>query len=235
VPRVPGGRAEEHVLKEIAYFVWYGPRVGRQQAALGRAEFLEWLSAEVDKTGLGKLRHELIDGLCGDVLEVGAGSGAMFHRYGPDVRVTAIEPDDDFRAAAERAATGAAASIRVLPGTAEALAAGDGSMDAVVVSMVLCSVQSVPRALGEFQRVLKPGGQLRLLEHVRSDHGMAGVLMDVFNPVWLRLNQMGCHWNRRTVESVGRAGFRIESVTDYKLFHPALPAAFPWRLVKATK
>jgi len=223
------------VIKEIVYFVWYGPRVGRKQSTLGRADFLTWLSNEVDGTGLGDLRQELADGLRGDVLEVGTGSGAMFRRYGQDVRLTAIEPDDEFRAAAELAAPDAAASINVLPGTAEALPAGDGSMDAVVASMVLCSVQSVPATLAEFTRVLKPGGQLRLLEHVRSDRSVSGVLMDVFNPIWLRLNQMGCNWNRRTVEAVRGAGFRVESVTEYKLFTPAVPAAFPWRLIKAAK
>jgi ubiquinone/menaquinone biosynthesis C-methylase UbiE len=223
------------MIKEIAYFAWHGPRVGRRQASLGRVEFLRWLSAEIDKTGLGDLRRELAEGLRGDVVEVGSGSGAMFQRYGRDVRVTAIEPDDEFRAAAEEAAAEASAAIRVLPGTAESLPAGDASIDAVVASMVLCSVQSVPKTLAEFNRVLKPGGRLRLLEHVRSDRRVSGALMDLFNPIWLRLNQMGCNWNRRTIESVRDAGFHIESVRRYKLFHPAIPAAFPWRLIKAEK
>lgn len=88
------------MIRELAHFVRYGPAVGRRQAALGPAAFLDWLSAEIDATELGTLRRRLTEGLNGRVLEVGAGTGTLFARYAPDTQVTAIEPDAGFRIAA---------------------------------------------------------------------------------------------------------------------------------------
>ncbi len=159
----------------------------------------------------------------------------MFRYYGGDVRVTAIEPDDEFRAAAIEAASAAQVAIQVVPGVGESLPFGDASVDAVVASTVLCSVQSVQETLAEFKRVLRPGGALRLLEHVRSERWPAGLLMDLSNPLWLRINKVGCNWNRQSVQAVRDAGFGIDSIKEYKLYSPASPAAFPGRLIKAEK
>ncbi len=202
---------------------------------MGRVEFQLWLSAELDKDGLAELRGALVEDLHGDVLEVGAGSGAMFRYYGGDVHVTAIEPDDEFRAAAKEAARAAQVTIQVVPGAGESLPLGDASVDAVVASTVLCSVQSVQETLAEFKRVLRPGGALRLLEHVRSERWPAGLLMDLSNPLWLRINKVGCNWNRQSVQAVRDAGFGIDSIKEYKLYSPASPAAFPGRLIKAER
>ena len=223
------------MIREIAHFLRTGPSVSRKQASMGRVEFQQWLAGRLDRDGLAEFRRELVEDLRGEVLEVGAGSGALFSFYGGDINVTAIEPDDEFRAAAEEAAKEARVSIRVLPGTGESLPFGDASIDAVVASTVLCSVQSVPQTLAEFKRVLKPGGDLRLLEHVRSEHWPEGLLMDLSNPLWLRLNKVGCNWNRRTVEAVREAGFRIVSTKNHKLFSPASPATFPGRLIRAER
>ncbi len=223
------------MIREIVYFLRHGPSVSRKQAVMGRVEFQQWLVEEVDKDGLAEFRSLLVEGLSGNVVEVGAGSGAMFRFYGDNVRVTAIEPDDEFRAAAELAANDAHATIKVVPGVGESLPFEDASVDAVVGSVVLCSVQSVQQTLSEFKRVLKLKGNLRLMEHVRSEHWPAGFLMDLFNPMWLRINKVGCNWNRRSVEAVRDAGFKITSIEDYKLFSPASPAAFPLRLIKAER
>ena len=223
------------MIREVVHFLRHGPSVSRKQASMGRVEFQQWLAGQVDRDGLAELRRGLVEDLRGDVLEVGAGCGALFGFYDGDISVTAIEPDDEFRAAAEEAAKEARVSIRVLPGTAESLPFGDASIDAVVASTVLCSVQSVPQTLAEFKRVLRPGGRLRLLEHVRSEHWPDGLLMDLSNPLWLRLNKVGCNWNRRTVEAVRKAGFRIVSTKNYKLFSRASPATCPGRLIRAER
>jgi len=223
------------VIREIVYFLRHGPSVSRKQASMERVEFQQWLAAEADKDGLAELRSALVDGLRGDIVEIGAGSGAMFPHYGEGVNVTAIEPDDEFRAAAEEAAEAAGVTIDVIAGAGESLPCPDAGTDAVVASTVLCSVQSVRQTLAEFRRVLKPGGELRLLEHVRSERWLEGLLMSLFNPVWLYLNKVGCNWNRRTVEAVREAGFKIASVGKYKVWSPASPAAFPLRLIKAVK
>ena len=223
------------MIREIVYFLRHGPSVSRKQAVMGRVEFQQWLVEEVDKDGLAEFRSLLVEGLSGDVVEVGAGSGAMFRFYGDNVRVTAIEPDDECRAAAELTANDAHATIRVVPGVGESLPFEDASVDAVVGSVVLCSVQSVQQTLMEFKRVLKPKGKLRLMEHVRSDHWLAGPFMDLLNPMWLRINKVGCNWNRRSLEAVRDAGFTIASTTPFKLYSPATPTAWPYRLIKAVR
>ena len=223
------------MIREIAYFLRHGPSVSRKQALMGPVEFQQWLVEEADKDGLAEYRSLLVEGLSGDVVEVGAGTGAMFRYYGDKVNVTAIEPDDEFRAAAELTANDAHATIRVVPGFGESLPFEDASIDAVVGSVVLCSVQSVQQTLSEFKRVLKPNGSLRLLEHVRSYHWLAGPLMDLLNPMWLRINKVGCNWNRRNFEAVKDAGFTIASTATFKLYSPAAPTAWPYRLIKAVR
>jgi ubiquinone/menaquinone biosynthesis C-methylase UbiE len=187
----------------------------------------------VDKDGMAASRAALVEGLHSDVVEIGCGPGAMFPYYSPDVRVIAVEPDEEFRAAAEQAAQDAVAEIRVVPGFAESLAMPDGSVDAIVCSTVLCSVDSISETLAEFKRVLKPKGSLRLLEHVKSEHWMAGPLMSLTNPLWLRINKVGCNWNRHIEEPVHGAGFQIMSVEHIKLYSTAAPATFPHLLIKA--
>ena len=109
----------------------------------------------------------------------------------------------------------------------------DSSFDTVTASLVLCSVASPSLTLQEFKRVLRPGGRLRLMEHVRSDHWLAGPLMHVSNPIWVRINRMGCSWNRRTVESVREAGFTIRSIAQFKIFSKAVAFTGPGRIIKA--
>ncbi len=159
----------------------------------------------------------------------------MFGYYGSDVNVTALEPDDEFRAAAGDAANTASAAIEVVPGAGESLPFDDGRFDVIVTSVVLCSVESMEQTLSEFMRVLRPGGALRMLEHVRSKHWLAGPLMNLSNPLWLRINKVGCNWNRRIVEAVRDAGFAIASVQNHKLYSPAAPSPFPLRLIMAKK
>jgi len=223
------------MIREIAHFMRHGPAVARRQRESSRVEFLRWMARELDRDGLAAVRAELAEGLHGDVLEIGTGTGAMFPAYGADVFVTAVEPDDEFRHAATEAARSARAAIRVLPGTAESLPVEDASVDAIVTSTVLCSVRSVPETLAEFHRVLKPGGGLRLLEHVRSEQWPAGFLMDLLNPLWLRLNKMGCHWNRRTIDAIRHAGFDIVSIREYSIVSPAAPALLPGRMIRGRK
>jgi len=221
------------MIKETVFFFRHGPATSRRQVKMGPVEFQKWMATEIDKDGLKPLREELVEDLRGDILEVGAGAGAMFSYYGDGANVVALEPDDDFRAAAEGAATNVRASIQVVGGAGESLPFPDASFDSIVASTVLCSVTSMEQTLAEFKRVLKPGGRLRLLEHVRSEHWPDGVLMDILNPVWLRLNKVGCNWNRRTVEAVRNGGFQIDDVEPHKFFSPAAPATMPLRLIKA--
>lgn len=223
------------MIREMYYFLRYGPKVQKLQNELGPVEFLKTMSREADADGYAGLRTSLVGDLEGDILEIGTGTGATFPYYNAEANVTAIEPDEEYRTAAEEAAKSAEAHIRVLPGTGEALPVEDASFDVVCASQVLCSVASPSRTLEEVKRVLRPGGQIRLMEHVLSEHWLAGPFMNLSNPIWLRLNKVGCNWNRKTVEEVQAAGFSIQSVESYKIYSKATPAVFPGRLIKAER
>jgi ubiquinone/menaquinone biosynthesis C-methylase UbiE len=168
------------------------------------------VSVEADRRGAGEHRRRLVAGLRGRVVEVGPGNGRMFAHYPPEVtEVVAVEPEDTLRALAEEAAGSAPVPVRVVAGDADHLPVADRSVDAVVASLVLCSVPDLGTALAEVVRVLRPGGELRYYEHVRST-GIIGVLEDVVSPLWPLLAG-GCHPNRRTSAAIGAAGLKTES------------------------
>ncbi len=223
------------MVKEVYFFFRYGPGVAKRQKELGLVEFMKDLARRADADGFAELRQRLVGDLEGDILEIGTGTGATFSYYGPKANVTAIEPDVDFRATAEEAANHGQAAIKVLPGAGEELPFENAVFDVVSVSLALCCVASPSETLRELRRVLKPGGRLRLLEHVRSEHWLAGPLLDLLNPLWLRINKVGCNWNRRTVDTVRNAGFKIQSIEAHKIYSKAAPATFPLRIVKAVK
>lgn len=223
------------MIREICFFFRYGPAVQKRHKELGMVEFMKEMFQGMDADGYAGLRRSLVGDLEGDVLEIGAGTGALFSYYGSKAKVTATEPDDDFRAAAEQAAQEAEAEIKVLAGAGEELHFEDKTFDSVSASLVLCSVNSPSKTLAELLRVLRPGGQIRLLEHVRSQHWLAGPLMDLLNPIWFWINKVGCNWNRETVESVRDAGFIIRSIESHKIYSRAAPAVFPIRVVKAER
>ncbi|MEU0514518.1 MULTISPECIES: class I SAM-dependent methyltransferase [Amycolatopsis] len=174
------------------------------------ARMYERISAEAERRGTDEYRKKTLSGLTGRVVEVGAGNGLNFGHY-PDTvsEVVAVEPEHRLRALAEQAAATAPVPVRVVAGHAGALPAEDSTFDAAVASLVLCSVADVPGALAEIRRVLRPGGELRFFEHVRSANPVLGRLQDLVTPVWSRAGG-GCHLNRDTAESIRRAGFEIE-------------------------
>ena len=222
------------MLREIAHFVRHAPETIRLQRRCTRAEFLDEFMARADAQGFSEERRELVGDLTGRVLEIGCGTGAVFRYYGEGAQVEGIEPEEDFLALAKSKPGVAAGKIRAAAGDGMNLDFPDGSFDAVVLCTVLCSVPSMDQVLGEAFRVLRPGGLLRTLDHVRSEAPVAGRLMDVTNPLWLRLNQQGCHWNREPLGPMSAAGFTIEDVRAVQRFDTLFPA-FPMRRVKAHK
>jgi len=127
------------MIREIYYFLRYGPKIQKLQDELGHVEFMKVMSRKLDADGYAKLRTRLVGDLEGDILEIGTGTGATFRYYKAKANVTAIEPDDEFRAAAEETAKSVAAHIRVLPGAGEDLPFKDATFDTVCASQVLCS------------------------------------------------------------------------------------------------
>jgi SAM-dependent methyltransferase len=222
------------MFKEIGHFIRNGKEVSRLQKEHPRAEFADMMMSKADEQGYAEVRRELVGDLAGRVLEIGCMTGGMFRYYGHGARVEAIEPEADFRAmAAARAAT-TAGRIRAVAGDGMNLEFEDGAFDAVVFGLVLCSVPSAERVVAEAFRVLRPGGQMRALEHVRSEEAFAGFLMDMANPLWLRINGQGCRWNRNPMGAIAGAGFQIDDVMAFKRFDTVMPA-FPMRRVKAHK
>lgn len=155
-------------------------------------------------------RQELVRGLSGRVIEVGAGNGINFPNYPPEVtELVAVEPEAYLREKAAEAAANAPVAVTVVDGLADALPFEDDAFDAAVTSLVLCSVPDQPRALAEIARVLKPGGELRFYEHVLATDPKVARLQNRIEPVW-RFCGGGCHPNRDTPAVIEAAGFRIE-------------------------
>lgn len=220
------------MLREIAHSIAGIPLAIRLKAKLPQAELYDEIMSRGEAAGMATWRRELTQGLSGQVLEVGAGTGLMFPHYPEGLEVTALEPDETFLALARPRAASARARVSLVPGTVESLPFDAGRFDAIVIALVLCSVPSVPRALREIARVLRPGGEVRLIEHVRSPRPVAGALMSLFDPIWLHLNGQGCHMSRDTEASLRAAGYDLLDVQPFQVFAPGLPA-FPMRFIRA--
>lgn len=162
------------------------------------------LMAVFERSGLGRWREWLAKGASGRTLDLGTGTGRDLPLYPPGVRAVAVDPHPENLARARRRAPG----VPLVVARAEALPFRDGAFDTVVCGLVLCSVADLDRALAEARRVLRPGGALRLLEHVR-ERGVRGALQDLVQPAWTAISG-GCHPNRETEAAVERAGFRVE-------------------------
>ncbi len=168
-------------------------------------------------------RQEMMAGLTGRVMEVGPGNGLNFPHYPVSVQeVVAVEPEPYLRSRAVEAAAAAPVPIRVADGSADELPAPDGSFDAVVVSGLLCSVTDVHAALTEFHRVLRPGGELRFYEHVRSRDVLFAGFQRAVDLVWPHL-MGGCHVRRQTRQAIDQV-FTIETCRGFRF----PPDAFLW-------
>jgi ubiquinone/menaquinone biosynthesis C-methylase UbiE len=178
----------------------------------------------LERAGIGVHRDRLLAGLAGDVVEVGAGNGLNFPHYPGTVnRVVAVEPEPDLRGLAERAARSAPVVVEVVEGRAEALPFPDGSFDAAVACLVLCSVTDQSATLGEIRRVLRPGGTLRFFEHVQADGaGMRRVQRALDATIW-PLMAGGCHTSRDTAAAIAAAGFTITELDCFEFPETRIP------------
>lgn len=173
------------------------------------ARFYAWLAPRQDKEGAVTHRDEMLEGLRGRVIEVGAGVGSNFKHYPPAVdEVVAVEPEPYLRAKATEAAKGAPVEVTVVEGLADRLPGDDESFDAGVASLVLCSVPDQTSALAELRRVIKAGGELRFYEHVVSNESKSARTQRLLNPLWTRMAG-GCNLHRDTGAAIEAAGFHV--------------------------
>jgi ubiquinone/menaquinone biosynthesis C-methylase UbiE len=169
-------------------------------------EQIPWLydlqCAVAERYGLRRWREWVVAGSRGLSLDLGCGTGRNLPLFRG--RVVGVDPSRESLARARRRAPGAL----LVRASAEALPFRDGAFDTVVSGLVLCSVPHPDRALAEARRVLKDDGELRLLEHVRSETPWKARLQDRVTPLWVRVTG-GCHPNRDTEAAVARAGFAV--------------------------
>ncbi|MCO4256090.1 class I SAM-dependent methyltransferase [Pseudarthrobacter cellobiosi] len=188
------------------------------------AAMYDTLSASVERRELSPRRARLLSALAGTVVDVGAGTGANLRHFRHADRVILVEPDPYMRARLRARLGESPVPVEVSDADAEHLPLPDGTADAVVFTLVLCSVPDQRLALLEARRVLKPGGTLAVLEHVRGQ-GRAARWQDRLDGLWGRCVAPGCHLNRNTVASIGEAGFEFTEVS--RLEAPAVALATP--------
>jgi ubiquinone/menaquinone biosynthesis C-methylase UbiE len=167
--------------------------------------------ATVEQAGLRARRQGLLSQASGDVLEIGAGTGANLDHYGRGlVSLTLTEPERPMLRRLQQRAHRESPSPMVLRAPAEDLPFDDESFDVVVSTLVLCGVSDQPRALREIHRVLRPGGQLLFIEHVRSDDERLARRQDRMNGLSRFI--VGCECNRSTLDTIEGAGYTVTGV-----------------------
>ena len=181
------------------------------------AALYDRLLAGVEAAGLSKRREQLLAAASGRVLEIGAGTGANLGFYPDAVQaLTLAEPERPMATRLARRVAGQRRQVEIVEAPAEQLPFPDGTFDTVVSTLVLCTVADQRRSLAEIRRVLKPGGRLLFVEHVRSDDPGLARWQDRLNG----LNQIvahGCNCNRTTVDAIRAAGFDIVDLTRGEL------------------
>lgn len=177
------------------------------------ARFYDRASGAMEAGGFAAHRARLLAGLSGRVIEVGAGNGLNFPHYPPAVSsVLAVEPEPYLREVARRSAESSPIPIAVVAGVAERLPADDATFDAAVVSLLLCSVAEQAAALRDVRRVVRPGGQLRFLEHVRGQTRALTTVQRLLDATFWPVVCGGCHTSRDTGTAIQQAGFAITDI-----------------------
>jgi len=179
----------------------------------GIASLYDRIMSRAERACLGQWRQELLFPLRGRVLEIGAGTGINLAYYPPSVTSLILaEPDRNMRRRLAGRLLDQTRRVEVIAATAEQLPFPDNSFDAIVSTLVYCSVQSPAASLKEAWRVLAPGGKLALIEHVGAiDNAVLCRWQRRVEPFWKRCAG-NCHLTRDTLASLRSAGFACEAI-----------------------
>lgn len=183
------------------------------------AAMYDRMLARTEAAGLSAHREALMSTATGDVLEIGGGTGANLPFYNGGVRtLTITEPEKPMAKRLQRRILERTPDATFLRAPAEDLPFNDDSFDVAVSTLVLCTVDDQPRALRELRRVLRPGGRLLFIEHVRSDDARLARWQDRMMPLNIRIAH-GCHCNRPTLDGIRAAGFEVTQLGRDALKH----------------
>jgi ubiquinone/menaquinone biosynthesis C-methylase UbiE len=173
-----------------------------------------------ERAGMRRHRHDLLAQARGRTLEIGSGTGLNLVHYPDDLDgLVLAEPDASMRKRLDNAVRRSERTAQVIDAGAEQLPFGDATIDTVVSTLVLCTVDAPQAALREIGRVLRPDGQLLFIEHVRSESPALARWQDLLARPWQRFAE-GCRCNRATLELMDACGFRLDA-------HPAAWRAMP--------
>jgi len=161
-----------------------------------------------------KRRRFVVAGVRGRVLEIGIGTGLNLPYYPADVELVGIDPDEGFLERARKRAATIGRPVTLHVARAEELPFADRSFDTVIATLVFCTIPEPDRALREVQRVLKPKGEFKLVEHVRAHNPWGARVQDFITPLWRRMFN-GCHPNRDTLSLVKASGFEVQAVREH--------------------
>jgi len=191
-----------------------GKATAQTQARYNRiARLYDVMEAPVERWAFGPWRTRLWAQVEGKrILEVGVGTGKNIPYYPEDVRVTAVDLSEGMLARARRRARELGVEVDLRLMDAQRLGFPDAAFDAALATFCFCSVPDPIAGLRELMRVVKSGGQVLLLDHVRVNKPVIGAAMDVLDPLVVRV--MGAHINRRTAENVRKAGLAIDRVEE---------------------
>lgn len=184
-----------------------------------------------EKFYLGRRRKKLISGLKGWVLEVGVGTGVNFSFYNDQVVVTGIEPSETMLSRATKKRKSLKLTNRIelfhtgcgLPEMQQLVE--ENTLDAVICTLVLCTIPEPEQAIAQFKKWLKPGGRLVIMEHIRAHTHFYGKLQDAANPYWSKFAD-GCQLNRSTDIILSKAGFQLQYETRFNMVLPFYEAVY---------
>jgi ubiquinone/menaquinone biosynthesis C-methylase UbiE len=176
----------------------------------------------IERGGLSEMRAALLSDVRGRTLELGAGTGLNLRHYpADDIVLVLSEPEEPMARRLTRRVGERGSGATVVRASADRLPFADGSFDAIVSTLVLCTVPDQHAALREIRRVLRADGKLLFLEHVRAQTPRLTGWQDRLQPIWGRLAH-GCHCNRDTLAGIVAAGFVVGAVERTQL--PSAPA-----------